>query len=123
MLCSYANRLQGVEPELNNLNIKIKIFEPFIPTYLNKYKMSGCDFEVDLINEVVDFMKLCKTDADSKWGNRSRMTTIMAQYLEITMVEEITTITNKIVTVTTTVEVKEKHFTTCANITMEDTNR
>ena len=28
--------------------------------------MSGCDFNVDTTNEIVDFMKLCKSDADNK---------------------------------------------------------
>eukprot|EP00548_Thalassiothrix_antarctica_P009995 CAMPEP_0194155092 /NCGR_PEP_ID=MMETSP0152-20130528/63145_1 /TAXON_ID=1049557 /ORGANISM="Thalassiothrix antarctica, Strain L6-D1" /LENGTH=182 /DNA_ID=CAMNT_0038861671 /DNA_START=86 /DNA_END=631 /DNA_ORIENTATION=+ len=33
VLCSYASRLQGTEPDLNDLNTKKKLFESFMPVW------------------------------------------------------------------------------------------
>ena len=72
VMCSYTNRLNSTDPDLNKITIKKKIFESFPASWQRMYKMGGRDFEADDIHKIVDFMKLCKGGADKRFPKKNK---------------------------------------------------
>ena len=65
-LCHYANRLQGMEPQLNNDQIKKLVFESFPGSWQDDYRKSHQDFANDSIADIVGYMTLCKAISDKE---------------------------------------------------------
>ncbi|CAB9524872.1 hypothetical protein SEMRO_1598_G284910.1 [Seminavis robusta] len=71
-LCRFANRLQGDEAELTEAQIKIRVFESFPTIWQNHYRRSTRRLTEDTIQQIVQYMNLCKGIADEEEATRGK---------------------------------------------------
>ena len=65
VLIGIANRLQGTEPEIDDINKKKIIFETFPSAWQDDFHKSGKTVATQELREIVAFMNICKKQADS----------------------------------------------------------
>ena len=71
-LVNYANRLPGLEPPMNDDQIKKLIFESFPTRWQHAYIQSGRRIQAESLVRVVQYMKDEKTFADGSGNKRKR---------------------------------------------------
>jgi hypothetical protein len=64
-LCRLANRLQGTEAELTEIQIRKLVFETFPSQWQTEYYKSQREFATDAIQGIIGYMNLCKGLADT----------------------------------------------------------
>ncbi|MEO0404259.1 MAG: hypothetical protein AAF193_05265 [Bacteroidota bacterium] len=71
VLCDYANRLEGTEPELQPNQVKKIAFDSFPPDWRSLFLLHNKLAEKDL-NEIIEFMAKMKTSTDAEERKRKR---------------------------------------------------
>jgi hypothetical protein len=71
-LCRLANRLNGTEEELTEIQIRKLVFETFPSQWQVEYYKSQREFATDTIQGITGYMNLCKGSADTDEDRRSK---------------------------------------------------